>query len=184
MYRVREKERRKLQQSAEWNSTNFLCYQSVTSWAILWWMMILLYYDSTWICRTSDGVNCYKGIKSNHVFQIRQFCSFTHLNLLGDCKSHCLCKSCLSSFIKTFSQHSTWGRETSKNVQLGGFINWETMRHVWIPLTISIWRFHSQFFLIINFSLFLSLVCLIIYWYCNEEFCLGNPWELRVNDKI
>ena len=81
------------------------------------------------ICRTSDGVNCYKGIKSNHVFQIRQFCSSTHLNLLGDCKSHCLlCKSYLSSFIKTFSQHLTWGRETSKNVQLGGFINWETMR--------------------------------------------------------
>lgn len=128
MYRVREKERRKLQQSAEWNSTYFLCYQSVTSWAILWWI-ILLYYDSTWICRTSDGVNCYKGIKSNHVFQIRQFCSFIHLNLLGDCKSHCLlCKSCLSSFIKTFSQHLTWGRDTSKNVQLGGFINWETMR--------------------------------------------------------
>lgn len=93
MYRVREKERRKLQQSAEWNSTNFLCYQSVTSWAILW-LIILLYYDSTWICRTSDGVNCYKGIKSNHVFQIRQFCSFIHLNLSGDCKSHCLlCKS-------------------------------------------------------------------------------------------
>ena len=92
-------------------------------------MMILLYYDSTWICRTSDGVNCYKGIKSNHVFQIRQFCSFLHLNLLGDCKSHCLlCKSYLSSFIKTFSQHLTWGRDTPKNVQLGGFINWETMQ--------------------------------------------------------
>ena len=101
----------------------------VTSWAILWRMMILLYKDSTWICRTSDGVNCYKGIKSNHVFQIRQFCSFTHLNLLGDCKSHCLlCKSYLSSFIKTISQHLTWGRDTPKNVQLGGFINWETMR--------------------------------------------------------
>ena len=150
MYRVREKERRKLQQSAEWNSTNFLCYQSVTSWAILWWM-ILLYYDSTWICRTSDGVNCCKGIKSNHVFQIRQFCSFTHLNLLGDCKSHCLlCKSYLSSFIKTFSQHLTWGRDTSKNV------------HVWIPLTISNWRFHSQFFLINKFF-FIFVTCLLNY---------------------
>ena len=29
------------------------------------------------------------------------------------------------------------------------------------------------------FSLFSSLVCLILYWYCEEIFCLGHSWELK-----
>ena len=28
------------------------------------------------------------------------------------------------------------------------------------------------------FSLFSSLFCLILYWYCQEKFCLGHSWEL------
>ena len=27
-----------------------------------------------------------------------------------------------------------------------------------------------------HFSLFSSLVCLILYWYCKEKFCLGHSW--------
>ena len=34
----------------------------------------------------------------------------------------------------------------------------------WINLRYSTWYF----------SLFLSLVCLILYWYCKEKFCLGH----------
>ena len=29
------------------------------------------------------------------------------------------------------------------------------------------------------FSLFSSLACLILYWYCKEKFCLGHSWELK-----
>ena len=34
------------------------------------------------------------------------------------------------------------------------------------------------------FSLFSSLVCLILYWYCKEKFCLGHSCEWRVNSRI
>ena len=29
------------------------------------------------------------------------------------------------------------------------------------------------------FSLFSSLIWLILYWYCKEKFCLGHSWELK-----
>ena len=29
------------------------------------------------------------------------------------------------------------------------------------------------------FSLFLSLVCLVLCWYCNKKFCLGHAWEYK-----
>ena len=34
------------------------------------------------------------------------------------------------------------------------------------------------------FSLFLSLICLILYWYCKEKFCLGHSWELKGLHKL
>ena len=35
-----------------------------------------------------------------------------------------------------------------------------------------------------NFSLFLSLVCLILYRYCEEKFCLGHLWELKCQGRF
>ena len=29
------------------------------------------------------------------------------------------------------------------------------------------------------FSLFSSFVCLMLYWYCKEKFCLSHTWELK-----
>ena len=34
------------------------------------------------------------------------------------------------------------------------------------------------------FSLFSSLICLILYWYCKEKFYLGHSWELRGLHKL
>ena len=33
------------------------------------------------------------------------------------------------------------------------------------------------------FSLFSSLVCLILYWHCKEKFCLDHSWELKCEGK-
>ena len=35
-----------------------------------------------------------------------------------------------------------------------------------------------------NFYIFSSLVCLILYWYCNEKFCLGHLWELKGKEGV
>ena len=42
-----------------------------------------------------------------------------------------------------------------------------------------IWRWINSFSLNLYFSLFSSLVCLILYWYCQEKFYLGHLWELN-----
>ena len=31
----------------------------------------------------------------------------------------------------------------------------------------------------LTFSLVSLLICLILYWYCKEKFCLGHSWELK-----
>ena len=31
----------------------------------------------------------------------------------------------------------------------------------------------------LTFFFFLLLVCLILYWYCKEKFCLGHSWEFK-----
>ena len=58
-----------------------------------------------------------------------------------------------------------------------------------IPLTVChtvlvmfvwrIWSWINSFSLNLYFSLFSSLVCLILYWYCEEKFYLGHSWELN-----
>ena len=54
-----------------------------------------------------------------------------------------------------------------------------TVCHIF--LVILVWRFGtgSANYFSLKLFLFPSLVCLILYWYCKEKFCLGHPWELK-----
>ena len=50
---------------------------------------------------------------------------------------------------------------------------------VLVILVWRIWYWINLYSLNWYFSLFSSLVCLILYWYCKEKFCLGHSWELK-----
>ena len=50
---------------------------------------------------------------------------------------------------------------------------------VLVMLVWRIWFWINLYSLNFYFSLISSLVCLILYWYCKEKFCLGDSWELK-----
>ena len=50
---------------------------------------------------------------------------------------------------------------------------------VLVMLVWRIWYWINLYSLNLYFSLFSSLVCLTLYWYCKEKFCLGHSWELN-----
>ena len=46
-----------------------------------------------------------------------------------------------------------------------------------ISLVILLTVYYTVLWILVSF--FLSLVCLILYWYCKEKFWLGHSWELK-----
>ena len=53
-----------------------------------------------------------------------------------------------------------------------------------IMLVWKIWYWTISNPIIEIFSLFSSLVCMILYWYSKEKFWLGHSWELKGSERI
>ena len=102
----------------------------------------------------------------------------------------CSCTSCVFLVLITFWHHLWSKTEQTHWAMWNLFINPLTPK---ISLVILLTVCHTVLVMLVwriwdwinlkspnwYFSLFSSLVCLILHWYCREKLCRGHSWELK-----